>query len=85
MKKPDINEATQCLESILTIEINGIVVVDQEGIILRVNPAFTKILGYEEHEILGKQFYILVYKDEIMQKNTSQRNLRCTPLAENFC
>jgi PAS domain S-box-containing protein len=75
MNKPGVNEAAQDLESIFAVAHDGIVFVDYEGIILRVNPAFTKIFGYEEHEILGKPFYILEYKDEVMQKNMSQQPL----------
>ncbi|KXS52533.1 MAG: PAS/PAC sensor-containing diguanylate cyclase/phosphodiesterase [Marinobacter sp. T13-3] len=32
----------------------GIVITDDNGVILRANRAFTKITGYEEHEVVGK-------------------------------
>ena len=75
MSKTGVNKAAQYFESIFVIAHDGIVFVDHEAIILRVNPAFTKIFGYQEDEILGKHFYILEYKDEVMQRNMSQQPL----------
>ena len=75
MNNSDLNKAAQYFESIFAVAHDAIVFVDQAGIILRVNSTFTKIFGYQEHEILGKPFYILEYKDEVMQKNTSQQPL----------
>jgi PAS domain S-box-containing protein len=71
----DISEMTQCFEGIFTINNNGIVIVDHDGIILRVNPAFSKILGYQEDEIVGNPFYILAYKTQKLQRITSHNSL----------
>ena len=32
----------------------GIIITDDEGVILRANQAFTRITGYQEHEVVGK-------------------------------
>ena len=32
----------------------GIIITDDQGVILRANQAFTRITGYEEHEVVGK-------------------------------
>jgi PAS domain S-box-containing protein len=60
MKKQDDNEAARYFESISTDTNEGIVVVDHEGIILKVNPIFAEILGYQEHEMLGKHFHSII-------------------------
>lgn len=39
--------------------IEGILICDQDNTIIRVNPAFSKITGYGEHEIIGKKPNIL--------------------------
>ena len=83
MSKQDVNEAIQYLEGSFTIDNNGIVIVNHDGIILRVNPAFTKILGYEEHEIVGKPFSILAYKSQKMQKITAHNSLHRFYCSEN--
>jgi PAS domain S-box-containing protein len=83
MSKQDVNETTQFLEGIFTVDHSGIVIVDHNGIILRINPAFTKILGYETHEILGKPFYLLAYKNQKMQKITSHNSLHRFYCSEN--
>ena len=75
MKKVDVTEASQYFEGIFTIGPEGLVIVDHEGIIHRVNTAFTNIFGYKEHEILGKPFDTLAYKSQKMQKITSHNSL----------
>jgi PAS domain S-box-containing protein len=83
MNKQGVNEIAQCFEGIFTVAHESIIFVDQEGIILRVNSAFTKFFGYEEHEILGKPFDILAYKNQKMQKITSHNSLHRFYCSEN--
>jgi len=83
MTKPDVDEKAKCFESIFSVASQGIVFVDQNGIILRVNPAFTKILGYENHELLGKPFYILNYKNQKVLEMVSHGPLHRFCLSEN--
>ncbi len=42
------------LHNIIESSLDGIVAVDREGNIRRINKAFLKTLGYEEHELVGK-------------------------------
>ncbi len=62
-------------ESIIAAINEAVVCVNSEGIVILINPAFTRILGYEEHEIIGKPFFMLAYKDAKMQKSTSHNPL----------
>jgi PAS domain S-box-containing protein len=71
MDKRDVSEVTQCFEGIFALGNSGIVIVNHDGTVLRVNPAFSKILGYAENEIVGKPFYILAYKTQRLQTITS--------------
>ncbi len=71
MKKTEPTESSQYFEGLFGIADSAVVIVDADGNILRVNPAFTKILGYEEHEILGKPFYTTCFKSEVMQDKSS--------------
>jgi len=71
MIKLGVNEALQYLENILNVAHEGIIFVNHEGTILKANPAFTKIMSYEEKEILGKPFYILTSKNQAKQETTS--------------
>ncbi|MBW2555275.1 MAG: PAS domain-containing protein, partial [Deltaproteobacteria bacterium] len=83
MSKQGVNKETQYFKSIFTVAHEGIIFVDQEGIILRVNPAFTNIFGYNEHEIQGKPFDTLAYKNQKMQNITSHNSLHRFYCSEN--
>lgn len=51
----DLNRLTQVVQQ----SPNSILIVDKEGIIDYVNPAFCQIYGYESHELIGKNPSIL--------------------------
>ena len=76
MIKLGVNEKAQYFEGIFKVASQGIIFVDHEGIIFRVNPAFEKILGYKEHEVLGKSFFALAYRNQKMMQITSHNPLR---------
>ena len=75
MVKQDFSEAAKYFESIFDVVNAGIVIVDQDSTILRINSAFTRIFGYQEDEIVGKPFYILSFKDKVMRKSSSHISL----------
>jgi len=50
----------------------GIFIVDDDGCLLRSNPAFDKLLGYGKGELKGRLFTEIVHKDAKVQKITSQ-------------
>lgn len=45
----------------------GIKVLDREGTILQVNPAFQSLMGYTEAELIGKSFYSLLHRDDALR------------------
>ena len=54
-------------QAILETTLDGIITLDEEGRILSFNKAATKIFGYEEEEILGKDVNILIPKTSLNQ------------------
>lgn len=48
------------LKAIIDTAIDGIITIDQKGIIETVNPAAAKIFGYEPAEVIGKNIKILM-------------------------
>ena len=42
------------LQAILQTAVDGIITIDERGIVEFVNPATCKIFGYADHEILGQ-------------------------------
>ncbi|MCK5255190.1 MAG: PAS domain-containing protein, partial [Deltaproteobacteria bacterium] len=79
MSKLDTSEVAQDYASIFNTTSDGIFYVNHDGIISRINPAFTEILGYKEHEILGSPFLTLIYKRQEKVKEILSQNLFNTP------
>lgn len=52
-------ESLEWAAHVFTTNLNGIIIANSQAIILDVNPAFTKITGYEKDEVLGKNPKIL--------------------------
>lgn len=48
------------LNAIIDTAIDGIITIDDKGIIETINPAALKIFGYEESEVIGKNISILM-------------------------
>ena len=46
-------------EKIIEASLDGIMITNEQGNIISVNPAFTRVTGYEEEEVLGKNSHIL--------------------------
>ena len=46
--------------ALLDAAVDAIIVIDQEGTILVVNPAATKLFGYESDEVLGRNVKIFM-------------------------
>lgn len=46
-------------EKIIEASLDGIMITNEQGSIISVNPAFTRVTGYQEHEVLGQNSKIL--------------------------
>ncbi len=46
-------------EEIIKASLDAIMITDEAGSIMSVNPAFTRVTGYQENEVLGKNSHIL--------------------------
>ncbi len=69
-----IKQAEQ--EALLFLEnsINGILIVNNKGIILTTNPALEKIFGYLEKELIGKSVDILVPDKDVIHHHSLLKN-----------
>ena len=61
------------LRGIYERAIAGIAIVDSEGNLESCNPALCKMLGYEQQELLGRHFSILVHPDDREDRANSDR------------
>ena len=52
----DLHNCQSCIRSILTKNLNGILIMDQSWIILFANPAAEGFFNEEEHGLLGRPF-----------------------------
>src|SRR5262245_19846081 len=50
----------------------GIVLVDEDGEIQRINPAFTRIFGYSEEEAVGQPLEALISLDDPLEEMEAQ-------------
>ncbi|MCB0644426.1 MAG: PAS domain S-box protein [Phaeodactylibacter sp.] len=63
----DLQEVTLRLQTIIQTAIDGIIIIDDKGIVESMNPAAGKLFGYEEAEVLGHNIRMLMpspYKEQ---------------------
>ena len=60
----EIQEARDFLENIINNSVDGIMIVDPQGYITRVNEALKKMIGYAQEELIGKHSSELASKEE---------------------
>ncbi len=54
-----MNQVLTLMEEVFEHSLEGIIITDSRGVITKVNPAFTGITGYSEHEVVGKNPRVL--------------------------
>lgn len=60
-------EATLRLQSIIETAIDGIITIDERGVIETINPAAARLFGYQPQEVIGQKINMLMpspYRDE---------------------
>jgi diguanylate cyclase (GGDEF)-like protein/PAS domain S-box-containing protein len=60
----DLRISEELANVISETSMDTMLVIDETGIILKVNPAIEKMFGYEETEILGKDIFVLFSNEE---------------------
>lgn len=53
-------ESSQLLKAIIENAIEGIITIDERGIVESINPAALRLFGYEAHEVVGKNISYLM-------------------------
>jgi len=63
-------EREQRLDALFEIIMDAIVVIDQQGMMQRVNPATCKLFGYDEDELLGENVALLMPEPYCQEHNS---------------
>ncbi|UOU97483.1 PAS domain S-box protein [Chryseobacterium daecheongense] len=53
-------ESAKLLSAIIETAIDGIITIDDKGLIESINPSALKIFGYEEQDLIGKNISVLM-------------------------
>jgi len=74
----ELNREKAYLDQLFKSAQEGIVMCDNEGIIMRINPEFTRIFGYSSKECLGKKIDELIAPQELLgeAKSISERTFK---------
>jgi PAS domain S-box-containing protein len=74
----EIKEARDFLENIINNSVEGILIVDPQGHITRVNEALKKMIGYTQEEIIGK------HSSELASKEKEHAKISVNNIAQLF-
>lgn len=79
----DLNQVQERYRMVVKANVNGLMVVDENGTIVLTNPALDRMFGYDPDELLGKPLEILVpeavhlehrkYRANFMQEESAAR------------
>ena len=61
-----LTQARAEIDRFFGISLDGLVIADTEGRLVRVNPAFARILGYEPQELIGLSLVDFVHPDDVL-------------------
>ncbi len=72
------------MEALFLYATEGIVVVDDKGEILRINPSTEKLFGYEKKEVVGKKVEVLVPSRYLKSHTEHRQNYNHNPHARSM-
>lgn len=72
------------MEALFLYATEGIVVVDDKGEILRINPSAEKLFGYEKKEVVGKKVEVLVPSRYLKSHTEHRQNYNHNPHARSM-
>ena len=71
----DAEEAGRLLESFFAVSLDLLTLAGMDGYLKRVNPAFSRVLGYTEKELLERPFIEVVHPEDRRDTRTTLQNL----------
>ena len=81
----DRKKAVAEVKKIFDLSADLICIASLDGYFQRINPAFNKILGYEDHELLDQPFFNFIHPDDIeLTKEIITEKLKNNILVINF-
>ena len=74
----ELRQASSELEMFFATTPNMFCVADESSVLLKINDAWTDVLGYERHELVGRSFLDFLHEDDRAQTLAAKRNAEAT-------
>jgi PAS domain S-box-containing protein len=74
-------DTRQGIEALFLFATEGILVINEQGIIIRINPSAERLFGYDKDELLGKKIEILVPQRYAAKHEAHRWNFNANPHA----
>jgi len=89
-KLPELSESEQLISgkqrhrTLWEFSPSGIILEDAEGIIIDVNPAFCRFMGYNRDELIGKPVHVLAHPEKQSEVSDNIRELLAGKILRHF-
>jgi PAS domain S-box-containing protein len=84
LQEEEIRQSEEKHRSLIEQMLEGLLVVSVEGLIQLVNPAFCKILGYDEFELIGKNAHEILFNEKNREFILGKEKNRAKGIAEQY-